>query len=60
VGFLSTKIRPLKNEELHVPNTVIIGTTRKNDSRLGEGSGASSHTSLSIDYDTARGRFMRC
>ncbi len=52
LGFLSTKIRSTKNEELHVPNTVILGTTVKNFSRFAEDGGVLLHTSVTIGYDT--------
>ena len=51
VGFLSTKIRSIKNEEFHVPNTVILGTTVKNYSRLAEKGGLLVHTTITIGYD---------
>lgn len=51
LGFLSTKIRSTKNEELHVPNTVILGTTVKNYSRLAEEGGLLLHTTVTIGYD---------
>ena len=51
LGFLSTKIRSPKNEELHVPNTVILGTTVKNYSRLAKQGGLLVHTSVTIGYD---------
>ncbi|CAM2865541.1 mechanosensitive ion channel family protein [Rariglobus hedericola] len=52
LGFLSTKIRSGKNEELHVPNTVILGTTVKNFSRFSTDGGVLVHTSVTIGYDT--------
>jgi small-conductance mechanosensitive channel len=52
LGFLSTKIRSPKNEELHVPNTVILGTTVKNYSRLAREGGLLVHTSVTIGYAT--------
>ncbi len=52
LGFLSTKIRSPKNEELHVPNTVILGTTVKNFSRFSTDGGVLVHTTMTIGYDT--------
>jgi small-conductance mechanosensitive channel len=52
LGFLSTKMRSPKNEEFHVPNTVILGTTVKNYSRLAQRGGLLVHTSITIGYDT--------
>ena len=51
VGFLSTKIRSIKNEEFHVPNLVILGTTVQNYSRLAEQGGLLVHTTVTIGYD---------
>ncbi len=52
LGFLSTKIHTKKNEEVHVPNTVILGTTVKNYTRLAETEGVLLYTSVTIGYDT--------
>ncbi|HTJ77534.1 MAG TPA: mechanosensitive ion channel domain-containing protein [Rariglobus sp.] len=52
LGFLSTKIRSNKNEELHVPNAVILGTTVKNFSRFAGDGGVLVYTSVTIGYDT--------
>jgi small-conductance mechanosensitive channel len=51
LGFLSTKIRSIKNEEFHVPNTVILGSTVKNYSRLADQCGLLVHTTVTIGYD---------
>lgn len=51
LGFLSTKIRSLRNEEFHVPNLVILGTTVKNYSRLAGKGGLLLNTSVTIGYD---------
>ena len=51
LGFLSTKIRSPKNEEFHVPNTVILGTTIKNYTRLAEKGGLLVYTTVTIGYD---------
>ena len=52
LGFLSTKIRSPKNEEFHVPNTLILSTTVKNYSRLAEEGGLLLHTTVTIGYDS--------
>ncbi len=52
LGFLSTKIHTKKNEEVHVPNTVILGTTIKNYTRLAKSTGVLLYTSITIGYDT--------
>lgn len=52
LGFLSTKICSPKNEEFHIPNTVILATTVKNYSRLAGTGGLYASTSVTIGYDT--------
>lgn len=52
LGFLSTKICSPKNEEFHMPNTVILATTIKNYSRLAEKGGLFVYTKVTIGYDT--------
>ncbi len=51
LGFLSTKMRSPKNEEFHMPNTVILATSIKNYSRLAEKGGLFVYTTVSIGYD---------
>ena len=51
LGFLSTKIRSPRNEEFHVPNLVILGTTVRNYSRLADRQGLLLHTTVTIGYD---------
>jgi len=52
LGFLSTKIHTKKNEEVHVPNTVILGTTVKNYTRLAKTAGVLLYTTVTIGYNT--------
>ncbi|MCU0792879.1 MAG: mechanosensitive ion channel family protein [Opitutaceae bacterium] len=52
LGFLSTKICSPKNEEFHIPNTVILATTIKNYSRLAGTGGLYASTCVTIGYDT--------
>ena len=52
LGFLSTKIRTKKNEEVHVPNTVILSTTVKNYTRLAKTANVLLYTSVTIGYNT--------
>ena len=52
LGFLSTKIHTKKNEEVHVPNTVILGTTVKNYTRLAKKAGVLLYTTVTIGYNT--------
>jgi small-conductance mechanosensitive channel len=52
LGILSTKIRTLKGEEETVPNSVVVGTSTTNYSRLGDEHALLLYTSLTIGYDT--------
>ncbi|MEM6884851.1 MAG: mechanosensitive ion channel domain-containing protein [Verrucomicrobiota bacterium] len=52
LGFLSTKIKSPKNEEFHVPNLVILGTTIKNFSRLASQGPLFLRTTITVGYDT--------
>ena len=51
LGFLSTKIHTKKNEEVHVPNTVILSTTVKNYTRLAKTAGVLLYTTVTIGYN---------
>jgi small-conductance mechanosensitive channel len=51
VGVLSTKIRTPRDEEINVPNTVIVGTTTKNFTRLNRDLGAPVTTTVTIGYN---------
>ena len=51
LGMLSTKVQSTKNEEITLPNAVIVGTTTKNYSRLAATHGLSLSTSVTIGYD---------
>jgi small-conductance mechanosensitive channel len=50
IGVLSTKIRTPRDEEINVPNTVIVGTTTKNFTRLNRELGAPVTTTVTIGY----------
>jgi len=52
VGFFSTYIRTTKNEEVHIANSVLIGTSTKNYSRLAETDGLLLPTRVTIGYNT--------
>jgi small-conductance mechanosensitive channel len=52
LGMLATKIRTPKDEEISVPNSVLVGTVTKNYSRLAQERGVILHTSVTIGYDT--------
>lgn len=51
LGMLSTKIRTVKNEEVNIPNGVMVGTATKNFSRFAREEGVLLHTSVTIGYD---------
>ena len=51
IGVLSTKIRTPRDEEINVPNTVIVGTTTKNYTRLNRDLGAPVTTTITIGYN---------
>jgi small-conductance mechanosensitive channel len=51
LGMLATKIQTIKNEEISIPNGVMIGTTTKNYSRLARQEGVILYTSVTIGYD---------
>ena len=51
LGMLATKIRTPKDEEISVPNSVLVGTVTKNYSRLAQERGVILHTSVTIGYD---------
>lgn len=51
LGMLSTKIRTNKDEEVTLPNGVVVGQTTKNYSRLATERGVVLYTSVTIGYD---------
>lgn len=51
LGMLSTKIRTNKDEEVTLPNGVVVGQTTKNYSRLAMERGVVLYTSVTIGYD---------
>lgn len=52
VGVLSTKIRTVKNEEITIPNAVLLNASSTNYSRLAKPNGIIISTSITIGYDT--------
>ena len=52
VGVLSTKIKTVRNEEITIPNAVLLNATSTNISRLSKGTGVHVSTSVTIGYDT--------
>ena len=52
LGVLSTKVRTLRQEEVTIPNAVVVAQTTTDYSRLGETEGVFTPTSVTIGYDT--------
>jgi small-conductance mechanosensitive channel len=51
LGMLSTKIRTTKQEEITLPNSLMVSSGVRNYSRLAAGEGVIVHTSVTIGYD---------
>jgi small-conductance mechanosensitive channel len=51
IGFFSTKLKTMKNEEINIPNSVLMGSITKNFSRLSKSEGLIIHSSVTIGYD---------
>ena len=52
LGMLSTKICTTRNEEVTIPNAVVVSTNVLNFTRLHASGGVALHTSVTIGYDT--------
>jgi len=52
LGFLATKLRTIRNEEVTVPNGLVTGAAVVNYTRLALDPGLILHTSVTIGYDT--------
>lgn len=52
IGMLSTKMTTVRQEQISIPNAVLVGTTAVNYSRHAEGGSAVLSTSVTIGYDT--------
>lgn len=52
VGVLSTKIRTLRQEEISIPNAVLLAQSSTNFSRLSQNDGLVISTTVTIGYDT--------
>jgi small-conductance mechanosensitive channel len=52
LGVLSTKIKTLRQEEVTIPNAVVVGQTTTDYTRLSETDGVYTPTSVTIGYDT--------
>jgi small-conductance mechanosensitive channel len=51
LGLLSTKVRTPKNEEVTIPNAVVVSHAATNFSRFAESDGVYTPTSITIGYD---------
>jgi len=51
VGFLATKLRTPRQEEITIPHSVLVGTATTNYSRLAGNNGMAVTTSVTIGYD---------
>ena len=49
--LLATRVRTIKNEEITIPNSVVLGTSTLNYSRSAGSLGLILHTSVTIGYD---------
>lgn len=52
IGILSIKIKTIRNEEVTIPNAILLGATSTNFSRLSKDSGVHAATTVTIGYDT--------
>jgi small-conductance mechanosensitive channel len=52
LGILSTKIKTLRNEDVTIPNAVVVAQTTTDYSRFGDSDGVFVPTSVTIGYDT--------
>ncbi len=51
VGLLAAKIRTIEGQEVTIPNSVLVGTSTRNYTRLGNSEGMSVSSTLTIGYD---------
>jgi small-conductance mechanosensitive channel len=51
LGLLSTKILTPRNEEVTIPNSLMVGSVTTNDSRLADTRGLYLNTTVTIGYD---------
>lgn len=51
VGLLSTKLANYRNEEVTLPNTVVLASEIRNYARLGRQGGATVSTTVAVGYD---------
>jgi small-conductance mechanosensitive channel len=53
VGLLAVKIRTIEEQEVTIPNSVIVNTTTTNYTRLGKLDGSVANVTVTIGYDAA-------
>jgi len=53
LGVLSTKVKTLRQEEITIPNAVVVSQTTTDYSRFSDSEGVFTPTSVTIGYDTA-------
>jgi len=53
LGVLSTKVKTLRQEDVTIPNAVVVSQTTTDYSRFGDTEGVFMPTSVTIGYDTA-------
>jgi small-conductance mechanosensitive channel len=51
VGLLAAKIRTIEGQEVTIPNSVLVGTSTRNYTRLGNSNGMSLSATVTIGYD---------
>lgn len=51
VGLLATKVRTIEGQEVTIPNSVLVGTSTTNYTRLGHPDGMIASTTVTIGYD---------
>jgi small-conductance mechanosensitive channel len=51
VSMLATRVRTIKNEDITIPNSLVLGGAMTNYSRQASGLGLILHTSVTIGYD---------
>jgi small-conductance mechanosensitive channel len=51
VGLLAAKIRTIEGQEVTIPNSVLVGTSTRNYTRLGHPDGMSVSSTITIGYD---------
>ena len=60
VSLLATRVRTIKNEDITIPNSVVLGSSVINYTREASTLGLILHTSVTIGYDAPWRRFTIC